>query len=68
MLGLAAKYGLSDVRDCLLLGILYGHVLYREFGCSVLLYFILGSFHCSYIVFLCVHCLYVSVCCTLCVL
>ena len=36
MLGLAAKYGLSDVRDyCLLLGILCGHVLYREWSFSV---------------------------------
>lgn len=50
--------------DCLLLGILCGHVLYREFSCSVLLCFRLSSFHCSYVLYAFIVC--VSVCCTLC--
>ena len=32
MLGLAAKYGLIDVREGLLLGILCGHVLCGKFS------------------------------------
>jgi len=68
MLGLAAKYGLSDVIKGLsiLLGIRYGQVLYREFSGSVLLCLRLGPFHCCLCV-LHVHCLYVSACCTLCI-
>jgi len=56
MLGLAAKYRLSDAREGL-----STICFVQEFSCSVLLCFSLGSFHCSYV-------FYVSVCFTLCVL
>ena len=41
MRGLAVKYGLSDVMSTIRdrPTVVYGHVLYREFTCSVLLRF-----------------------------